>query len=463
MNSTSDSDRVANKMSAAPAVARLWCECYLAGILVGAAFWWWLMPGGFPLGHSRFWLNSVMPLGMVIVAVLALVGMLRRRYRLAGCVLLGAAAAWGAIAVYGRIQFPISLGGKWILGIFASGLAAIGWFTIRRQASVGALGAMAAMIAGAGVGTFVIWAEVPPPPTTRPGGRIGEIADQAGLSPTGESVVRIAEHCQFHPAAENLAISYRGVRIHCSPLMSFDRISPDGFWSLLAPAIGIQRRLQRSSEDAGGFEFKYSDSAKIKFVHRPADGEIELTADSFVTHDTYSHLNSFCTFDISGHRKLSLVFSPCAQTPIDVLPADYPFGRPARFAYVDADERFHVVEATSGEKGPFHELASGTLRRDEPLTITICDQAVPIAVVELEDWSRQLSTALSPTAGWGVPVNSIEFRRADSDEAAPANIWISLAATSVGRGWDCVGHRAGVYRNRMRFRGLGDEANRAEK
>ncbi len=70
----------------------------------------------------------------------------------------------------------------------------------------------------------------------------------------------------------------------------------------------------------------------------------------------------------------------------------------------------------------------------------------------LKDWSRQLSTTLSPTAGWGVPTNAIEFQRLDTNEDAPAAIWITLAATSVGRGWETVGHSAGTYRNRVLFR-----------
>ena len=32
------------------------------------------------------------------------------------------------------------------------------------------------------------------------------------------------------------------------------------------------------------------------------------------------------------------------------------------------------------------------------------------------------------------------------------SVWITLAATSVGRGWDAVGHRAGTYRNRLEIR-----------
>jgi hypothetical protein len=56
---------------------------------------------------------------------------------------------------------------------------------------------------------------------------------------------------------------------------------------------------------------------------------------------------------------------------------------------------------------------------------------------------------LSLTAGWGVPVNAIEFSLADDGPASPASIFVTLAGTSVGRGWDCVGHNAGTYRNRI--------------
>jgi hypothetical protein len=40
---------------------------------------------------------------------------------------------------------------------------------------------------------------------------------------------------------------------------------------------------------------------------------------------------------------------------------DYPIGRPARFAFVERDRTFRVVEASTGEKGPFRTLARGRL------------------------------------------------------------------------------------------------------
>jgi hypothetical protein len=134
-----------------------------------------------------------------------------------------------------------------------------------------------------------------------------------------------------------------------------------------------------------------------------------------------------------------------------VFPFDYPVGRPARFAYLNAQQQFSVVEARSGEKGPFQPLAAGPLQRGEPLTLLLYEGDDIAASVTLDDWSTQLSTDLSPTAGWGVPMNAIEFFRLGENETDPIEIYLTLAGTSVGRGWDTVGHRAGMYRNRMRI------------
>jgi hypothetical protein len=182
-----------------------------------------------------------------------------------------------------------------------------------------------------------------------------------------------------------------------------------------------------------------------------AEGPIDITAHCELPGQVYSHLNSFADLTVHGHQALSLEFSPCPGVPIEVTPSDYPVGRPRRFAYLSRSGEFCVVEATSGEKGPFRSLAAGTLRPGDPLTLTFCDSGKPRCSVTLLDWSAQCSTQLSPTAGWGVPVNAIEFTREGNAPSAPASIWITLAGTSIGRGFDSVGHAAGVYRNRMRI------------
>jgi hypothetical protein len=75
------------------------------------------------------------------------------------------------------------------------------------------------------------------------------------------------------------------------------------------------------------------------------------------------------------------------------------------------------------------------------------DEDRAILRITLHDWSAQASTQLSPTAGWRVPVNAIEFSLSGESLASPASIFVTLAATSVGRGWDSVAHTAGTYRN----------------
>jgi hypothetical protein len=158
---------------------------------------------------------------------------------------------------------------------------------------------------------------------------------------------------------------------------------------------------------------------------------------------------------LAGHRKLSVSFSPCPGARIDVLPSDYPVGRPARCAFLGADGIFRVVEASSGEKGPFRELARGPLARGDALTMTFHDESQPFCAITLDDFASQASTDLSPTAGWGLPMNAVEFSRDNDRETSPASVFVTLAGTSVGRGWDSVGHAAGTYRNRMRVEILG--------
>jgi hypothetical protein len=48
-------------------------------------------------------------------------------------------------------------------------------------------------------------------------------------------------------------------------------------------------------------------------------------------------------------------------------------------------------------------------------------------------------------------VNAIEFSLEGDAPGSEAALFITLAGTSVGRGWDTVGHAAGTYRNRMRI------------
>jgi hypothetical protein len=187
-----------------------------------------------------------------------------------------------------------------------------------------------------------------------------------------------------------------------------------------------------------------------------SNAELGIYATRELPHDVFSHLNSFTTLTLLGHEKLGISFSPCPSAVIDFVHADYPSGAPARFAYLDEASTFRVVQASSAEKGPFTLLARGHLRRGEPVSIRLLELGDgaprPLFEIEFEDWSDELSTALSPTAGFGVPENAIQFGLASPVKTSEAYVILNLAGTSIGRGFDSVGHAAGRYENRIRVR-----------
>ena len=109
--------------SPTPAVGialRILVEVALALQLVAAAFYWWLSPKGFPVDHSRFWINSVLPVAVMAVATVGLVGMLQHRRRLAAVAVLCFSSGWAAAAVAGRGFFPSSFCRIWLFGLLVA-------------------------------------------------------------------------------------------------------------------------------------------------------------------------------------------------------------------------------------------------------------------------------------------------------------------------------------------------------
>jgi len=444
------------KIERLPSVAnyliRTIIDVALALHLAAAVAYWWFSPKGFPFDSSRFWLNSVLPFVLIVVACVGLVGMHRHHWSVAAIAVLCFASAWFAGAICGRVLFPASLRIVWLLPVLisASGYACFWWLTssgVRSYRTWLVSGTFSAL-----VGLFVVWTQIPLPASTTPvNAETPKVADAQNPMIVA-SALRVGAAYEFNPAAAQLTLEIGKIQIQCEPILDFERISQDGFWSLFARRSVEQRVPVEQSHNGEGDIIRYSDGSVVEIATPTTDDLLEVAAFTPIQNDTYSHLNTYCLIEIYGHRRLSLSFSPSPSDQIDVLPADYPTGRPARVAYVDESNLFHIVEAASGEKGPFHPLAIGKLGREEALTITIHDEGQPVASITLEDWSRQVNTDPSPTAGWGVPVNSIEFRRLGDAPSLPVAIWVSLAATSVGRGWDAVGHRPGIYHNKLRFR-----------
>ena len=246
--------------------------------------------------------------------------------------------------------------------------------------------------------------------------------------------------------------------MYVQPLLNFRDHSPDRCWTSLAPRDQrgpLPRTLVSFPPRKDGVEMVYQDfEQSVLDVDDEDDGATLMTASTAMMEDIYSHLNTFCELEFAGHRDLTVTFSPCPGAPVAVTYCDYPVGEPSRFAYLTEDGTFRVVQASSGEKGPFKTLAQGPLKQGDLLVMTLSDQGRPVVRIELWDWSTQVSFALSPTAGWGVPQNAIEFSRDTRDPKSPASFFLTLAGTSVGRGWDTVGHAGGQYLNRVRVKWL---------
>lgn len=247
------------------------------------------------------------------------------------------------------------------------------------------------------------------------------------------------------------------LEIEIAPLLTFMSRSPDRFWTLFAPPkdhLGPRRQLSSQTPTEDGFLLSYVDDDHSWLAVYGSDKHL-LRIESFTNlpNPVYSHLNSYVQIIIRSGSKLEISFDSAGAIPVEFVTADYPIGRPRRMAYYDQTGRFSVVEASSAEKGPFHTLATGQLERSEALTFTLYSTGRPQCLITLEDWAAQTSTQLSPTAGWGVTENAIEFSLSAS-RSSDGLIYISLANTSTGRGFDTVGHTAGLYRNRMRVEPL---------
>lgn len=415
-----------------------------------AAAWKWLSPQGFPLSHSRFWLNSIVPLIVIAFTLAGLIGLMSNKHRLAATAAVMLSVGWLAIGFTSRYLFPQSLRGFWLFAVFAAlSLAGLAW-QLRREVYHASLRWIPLMLLPVITGTFVVWAQVPPVPSTTP------LQDSLPTLHSGSfkkppQTFRLSENVHFSQLSTSLSMRHGNIELRCFPLIKFDRISPDGFWSLLAPPQKKRRPLVEYISDSEHHWFRYDEQAIIRFPVSQQIGEVRCDSWSCITKETYSHLNDFCALVIEGHRNLSIAFSPCQEIRIPITPADYPTGRPARFAYLNTDQTLNVVEARSGEKGPFRILAQGPLLKGEKLAILLFDGEKLITTWTLGDWSRQLSSDLSPSAGWKVPANAIQFRRSGDAKDSLVEIFITLAGTGIGRGWETVGHRAGVYRNKMSF------------
>ncbi|MEO8553891.1 MAG: hypothetical protein ABI678_28150 [Kofleriaceae bacterium] len=427
-------------------LSALWGVIAIAHALA-AGYAWHMLAHGFAVGHPRFWVNEVVPVALVVIGSGCVVALRRRREQLAAFAIAMLASLHAGMAAAWAIVFPIT-GSRpaqvsAVIAAVLVALAAASLYRARAAWRAIAAGALVGLVAGGAIPR----AQRGPDPGTHPAGPVRELGR---LDPAAAPAPGLPAWAELAPEAAAIRIRSGEVELALQPLLTFYSRSPDRGWTVFASTrdrIGPERHHAATNGDTSYYAGDEPASLRVT-----ADDALHLDAQSVLASAVYAHLDSFCILEVRGHHHLFVAFSPMPDQRIEVTYSEYPTGRPSRFAYLDADAVLHVVEATSGEKGPFHELAHGPLPAAAPLGLTLFDDEQPIAHLDLADFAAQASTQPSPTAGWGVPENAIEFSLGADRPDAAASFFITLAATSVGRGWDSVGHAPGLYRNRIDVR-----------
>ncbi len=414
-----------------------------------AALWALAAPRGFPAHHPKFWSNEVFPLALLAVAGAGTLAALAGRRRPLLWAASGVGPLWLAAAAAGRALFPVSLQALFLLPLTLGTAASLAWLAVRVRARrfTWPWSALCSLTgaAGAALGVALALAQRAPLPDTRPAAQRMPILPLTP-QPPASIAVGPARIDVWRAAA---AIPCGAAQLEIEPLLRFFTRSPDRFWArgprqrpTLVP-VALQWR-------GDAVDIKYSGTLERYLSVAPAGRSVTLESFAWLQAPLYSHLNAFATLRLRGAAHPSLAFSPAADRPVEVLAAEHPSGAPQRQAWLEPAGTFRVTQASDSDKGPFQTLAEGPLARDAPLGITLLDGAVPLCRVTFDDWAAQAGLSLSPTAGWGAPVNAVEFSLAGGE----AQIQLTLAGTSVGRGAETAGHAAGVYRNRVRVEPL---------
>ncbi|KFE72099.1 hypothetical protein [Hyalangium minutum] len=412
----------------------------------------WGLPHGFSAGQLRFWSNLGVP-ALIAAGCVAGVGLLLRRPREASALVWGLAGCWAAGGVVASLFFPRSLPLAWVGGgVVAGGLGALAWPDWRRAwFPVGGL-----VLSGAVLGAVGVLEQRAPLASTRPSNvELPRVESGWGAgavhwqSPDGRVSVSSNEAA--------VSMECGGLKLRLEPLLTFISRSPDRSWSSLAPAQtnAVQRRLIGLKGAQRSIELVYRDDGTSVLGVFDTGESLDIDAFTLLKNSVFSHLNTYLRVELEGQPGLKLEFSAVPGKAVEILPSEYPTGLPERAAYLTGDNTLRVVEASTGEKGPFTSLLEGKV--EGPLVVTLHDAKGPACSLEVTDWVAQASTELSPTAGWGLPQNAIEFHRTGKEDSAPAQLIFTLASTSLGRGWNTVGHAPGVYANRLKLRSLRGE------
>lgn len=428
----------------------------LAAHAVAAALWWWLMPQAFPLSSARFFMNGVVPWAIIGIVLAVPLVRGRRAQAFRSSLLAVIPLIWISGAVSARIVFPVTMRAVWIAPLFA-GAIALGLWSLRHRTHW-RLALKTTLLPALALGSSLVVSQRAPTATTHPTLVTPSSPSVTNRDARTDPTLRM-KGAQVGTNEGTIQVTSGAVTLTLAPMLAFHSRSPDGCWTLLArlaDRVGPHwvTTTVESSDRRVRIGYLGGDEVHVLEVATDDGSIFRVDSTSSLPRTVWSHLNSFTELTIIGHRRLFVAFSPAADARFEVMPMDYPVGRPVRFAYLDGHGTFHIAEAHSAEKGPFTDLAVGRLARGDPMTVTLFDEETPKFRLTFDDFTAQASTELSPTAGWGVTQNALQFALSGDAPGAMASVFFTLASTSVGRGFDSVGHAPGVYRNRIRVERL---------
>src|SRR4030095_14769477 len=308
----------------------LLADLILCGHVLMAALWWWIMPRGFPLGHARFWANSVYP--WVIIGLVVVAWSVMRGGR--SLVLTAIAALWLAGAVSSRMTFPETFSLLWVVPLVIGAAFAAVCIGMEKIGGIKRRG-LTMLFAGFGavLGALFPMTQKAHAPNAQPSG-----ADMPRYEASDQDTpikAALGRRIGVYTRHGEVSMESGDAGLDVIPLLTFDSRSPDGCWTLLGPGFGTQGpirkvigmnsterelRVSNQDEDLTTLEVRADESGK----------KVELVSRSRLTGSIWSHLNSFAELRFLARGRISITFSPCPNTPIDVLESDYPIGRPQR-------------------------------------------------------------------------------------------------------------------------------------
>ncbi len=458
-------------------------SCLMYAILM--TFIWSLLPRGFPWWSRPFIEQQVILPIIVLMSWAAAISVVWRLRRGTLCLymILG---NWIGIGLIHIVWFPVFfLPGKFIvvgigsLGIIGGMILLIffGWlksFNVTNLYTMRGGTVWPAMCFGIVLPFLVLFISQAGPAQTNPAEVIPRLEPLSGMTTiSDQKQITLVEgasdavQVRLNQSRSTIEVTTPTGVLDIWPTMNFFSISQNRFWAVL----GNRDRSYTEIEHVNKGKYKGADalyivwsakSRKARLKPGELSGEIlieqhrseapsmeiQVTSITRLTRQIDTHQARYCGLKWSGNVPITLSIGH--EQPYEWIPtaSDYPFGAPATFMSVMKDW-VALLKASSAEKGPFNTLA--TFPKENP-EFRIMASNKPVCQVVLEGFVEQASLELSPTAGWGIPVNSIFLEGVQFKNKQPLGVWIgfSLASTGIGRGFHAVGTGPGMYVSKLR-------------